>query len=191
MRSVTIAVEADRHLHLAQLLTSVRSFFQRPQSFRVPPFAPCRKVPSIITRLGAERLVAVLPMQLAQEAGLGQCLLHSYGSFQEIFTRPQGNHTRSCPAMGFAIGVCDLSARRCRAVAWPFSSAAYFSKASCCPRRAFALSILSPWFFEIYLFFIYLLTDHVIMAEVTIHFLFSYPPSLLGRCMSPLFGWIY
>jgi len=60
----------------------------------------------------AERLVAVLAIWLSQEAGLGQCLLHSYGSFQGVFTRPQGNHTGSYPTMGFAMGVFDLSARR-------------------------------------------------------------------------------
>ena len=60
---------------------------------------------------GANVLVAVLPVTVALDAGLASCLLHSYGSFQGIFTRTQANHTRPCPAMGFAMGVYDLSAR--------------------------------------------------------------------------------
>jgi hypothetical protein len=59
----------------------------------------------------ANVLVAVLPVTVALDAGLASCLLHSYGSFQGIFTRTQANHTRPCPAMGFAMGVYDLSAR--------------------------------------------------------------------------------
>ena len=59
----------------------------------------------------ANVLVAVLPVTVALDAGLASCLLHSYGSFQGIFTRTQVNHTRPCPAMGFAMGVYDLSAR--------------------------------------------------------------------------------
>ena len=65
----------------------------------------------LVFNWGADVLVAVLSMMVAHEAGLASCLLHSYGSFQGNFTRTQANHTRPCPAMGFVMGVYDLSAR--------------------------------------------------------------------------------
>lgn len=85
--------------------------FKGLKVFAFPPLHLVAKFLQSSLDWGAEKLVAVLPMRLAHEAGLGQCLLHSYGSFQGIFTRPQGHHTGSCPAMGFAMGVFDLSAR--------------------------------------------------------------------------------
>jgi len=36
-------------------------------------------------------------------------LLHEYGSFQGIFTRPHGDTVGACPALGFAMGVFDLT----------------------------------------------------------------------------------
>ena len=79
--------------------------------FAFPPLHLVGKFLQSSLNWGADILVAVLPVQVAQELGLQEYLLYSYGSFQGIFTRPQGSHTGPCPAMGFAMGVYELSAR--------------------------------------------------------------------------------
>jgi len=79
--------------------------------FAFPPLHLIEQFLESSLNWGANVLVAVLPVTVALDAGLASCLLHSYGSFPGIFTRTQANHTRPCPAMGFAMGVYDLSAR--------------------------------------------------------------------------------
>ena len=53
---MTLAVEADRHLHFVQLLTSRSLNLSKASKLSKSPFAPCRKVPSIITRLESRKV---------------------------------------------------------------------------------------------------------------------------------------
>jgi len=61
-------------------------------NFKVFAFPPLHLIEQFLEsslnfNWGANVLVAVLPVTVALDAGLASCLLHSYGSFQGIFTR--------------------------------------------------------------------------------------------------------
>jgi hypothetical protein len=83
--------------------------FQGQRVFAFPPLHLASKFLSSMKYWKAKVLLAVLPMSLAKQEGLLPCLLHEYGSFQGIFTRPSGGGVLDCPPLGFSVGVFDLS----------------------------------------------------------------------------------
>ena len=83
--------------------------FAGKKVFAFPPLDLIAKFLQSAKHWQASVLVSVLPMSVAREAGLSDCLLHEYGSFQGIFTRPHGDTVGACPALGFAMGVFDLT----------------------------------------------------------------------------------
>jgi hypothetical protein len=85
--------------------------FVSKKVFAFPPLHLVSKFLEAAPKWNASVLVAVLPMAVAETAGLLGSLLHEYGSFQGIFTRPDGNTIQACPALGFSVGIFELSAR--------------------------------------------------------------------------------
>ena len=178
MRSVTLAVEADRHLHFVQLLTNRSLNLSMVSKFSRSP--PC-----------------TLSQSSYNHHSIGEP--KSWWQYYQCGWRKRQDWDSACCAhtdlsKEFSLALKAIT----RGLAprwvsqWVFlicQLVANFSEASWYPRHAFASSIVVPLCFSQFIYlFICLLTYYVIMAEVTFHFQFSHPPSLLGRFMNPLFG---